>query len=301
MNELPNRSQFSKRRIAVLPFSNISPDQKDEYFADGVTDELISTLSKIRELNVISRTSVLQYKASGTGSKSVGEIGRELSVGAILEGSVRKFGNRVRITIQLIDAETDQHIWSETFDKELEDIFAIQSEIAVKVADALRLRLLEVDRRHVAEESTKDSEAYVYYLKGRFFWNKRTTEWLYRGIEQFRIAIEKDPSFAIAYSGLADCYAILGRRGDMAPSVAYPKAKECALKALELDDRLAEPHATLGAILSEYECRWKDAEKEFQRAIEINPSYAMAHNYYCLYLGHVGRSAEGIVEAKARD
>jgi tetratricopeptide (TPR) repeat protein len=190
-----------------------------------------------------------------------------------------------------------RHLWSETFDKELEDIFAIQSEIAQKIATALRLQLLARERQHVKKKATENSNAYTYYPKGRYFWNKRTYEWFNKAIELFELAIKEDPNYALAFSGLADCHVMMGRRGDVPPIVACPKAKEFAYRALELDESLAEPHATLWTILAEYEWRWQDGEEEFRRAIELNPSYAIAHNWYALYLGHVGRFDEAIAEA----
>jgi TolB-like protein len=281
-----------KNRLAILPFANISPDPKDEYFADGMTEELISTVSKVRKLQVISRTSVSRYKGGG---KSVGEIGRELNVGAVLEGSVRKVGDKVRIAAQLIDVQADQHLWSETYDRGLEDVFGVQSEIASRVAKALEVQLLGTDAQAM-KKGTESTEAYVLYLKGRYFWNKRTLEWYHRAIEQFEKAIEKDAGYALAYSGLADCHLIMGRWGYVPPAAAYPKAKQYALKAIELDEDLAEPHAALGAVLSEYEYKWSEGEREFKRSIELNPSYATAHNWYALCLGHVGRLGEAIEE-----
>jgi TolB-like protein len=283
------------RRIAVLPLANISQDPNDDYFADGMTEELISAVSKVNELSVISRTSVMQYKNQ---NKRVIDIGHDLGVGTLLEGSVRKVGNRVRISAQLIDVQSDRHLWAESYDRELEDIFAIQSDIASNVAKALEVQLVAREGQQLQRKGTENTEAYTLYLKGRYFLNGGTLDWLKKALDQFERAIEKDSTYAQAHSGLADSYLLIGRRGDVQPNVAYPKAIEYASKALVLDKGLAEPHATLGAIRQEYEWKWKEAENEFKRAIELNPSYATAHNYYALFLGHVGRFEEGIEEAK---
>jgi len=289
----PSGGAPPRDRIAVLPFANISPDPKDEYFADGMTEELISAISKVKELQVISRTSVNRYKGGG---KSVAEIGRDLNVGALLEGSVRKAANRVRISAQLIDVESDRHLWSEIYDRELEDVFGIQSEIAHRVAKALEVQLLGAENQAIGRMGTQSTEAYMLYLKGKYFWNKGTLEWFNQAIEQFERAIKKDPNYALAYSGLADSHLILGRWGYVPAAVAYPKAKSYATKALELDEGLAEPHATLGDVLAEYEWNWSEGEREFRRSIELNPSYATAHDWYALCLGHVGRFKEAIEE-----
>jgi TolB-like protein/Tfp pilus assembly protein PilF len=286
-----------KHRVAVLPLANISPDTKDEYFAEGMTEELISTLSKIGGLRVIARTSIMQYKG---GNKEIAEIGRELKVGTILEGSVRKTANKLRITVQLIDVQTQEHLWSQDYDRELEDVFAIQSDIAQRVAEALRMQLLAGEIRQIEKKATENLEAYTSYLKGRFYWNKRTPEGMEKGVAYFEQAIANDPNYAPGYAGLADCYALLGsgEYGVLLPKLAMPKAKAHALKALAIDNTLAEAHAALANVTMVYDWNWLAAEKEFTRAIELNPSYATAHHWYALCLATSGRLEEATAEMK---
>jgi len=291
----PKQLKLDQRRVAVLPLQNISPDTNDEYLADGLTEELISTISRVRELSVISSTSAMQYK---TRSKPVVEIGRELNAGTILEGSVRKAASKIRITIQMIDAMHDKHLWAESYDRELQDIFAIQSDIAERVAEALRIQLLSTEKKDIERKAPGNAEAYPLYLKGRYFWNQRELDGFKKALELFQQAIEKDPAFAPAYAGLADTHLLLGRNGHVSPKFAYPRAIEYAEKALSLDGSLPEPHVALAAIRQEYEWKWEEAENEFKRAIESNPSYAIAHIWYSLYLGHVGRLHENIEQAE---
>lgn len=289
----PHAAQPERKRIAVLPFTNMSPDPADEYFADGLTEEIISTLSKVQEVDVISRMSVMRYRKD---PKPVREISEELGVGSVLEGSVRKAGNRLRITVQMIDATNDRHLWVETYDRELQDIFAIQSDIANGVAEALRTKALLTDSARQVKLTPAATEAYELNLKGRYYWNRGTLDSFMKALEQFEGAVEKDPGYAPAYAGLADTYLLLGRNGHVTPKFAYPKAVQFASKALAIDERLAQPHVALAAIRQEYEWKWEEAEGEFRRAIEANPSYATAHGWYALYLGHVGRFEEAITE-----
>jgi adenylate cyclase len=284
-----------KRRIAILPFANVSPDPQDEYFADGITDELISTISRIRELRVIARTSAMKYKGSG---KGVAEIGRELQVGFIVEGTVRKAGNRLRIGAQLVDPETEEHRWAETYDRELQDVFAIQSDIAARIGSALRIKLLADERSDIERKATGSSKAYTLYLKGRYFWNERTKEGLDKALVYFEKAIETDPGYALAHAGLADCYVIYGDYDWMRPTEAFTKGLSYALRAIELDSRLSEPHASLGVIYNNFEGRWRDAEEEFRTAIELKPSYAIAHMWYGLLLMTLERYADAAEELK---
>jgi len=283
-----------RARIAILPFANISQDPQDEYFADGLTDELIGVVSRIPGVSVISRTSIMRYKDA---TKPVGEVGRELRVGNVLEGTVRKAGNRVRISAQLIDVRRDQSLWSKKFDRELSDVFAIQEEVAAQVAQALQPRLTPPADGASGVHRTLSSEAYACYLRGRFFWNRGTKEWLLRALEQFKSAQDLDPSYGPAYAGAADAHLLLGRRGDVPPRDAYPKAVDSALRALQLEPTLAEPHAALGSIRQEYEWKWTESEAEFKQATRLNPSYATAHSWYALFLGHVGRFDESLAEA----
>ena len=267
---------FDRRRIAVLPFANISPDPNDEYFADGMTEELISAISKIPELTVISRTSVMKYKGGG---RTIQEIRPELKVGTMLEGSVRKAGTKVRISVQLIDANKEGHLWAENYNRELQDVFEVQSDIAHKVAESLKVRLLARDAERVAKVPTADMEAYTLYLKGRFFWNERTLEGLKKAIRYFEEAIKHDPVYALAYAGLADCYTILENWSFLQPQEAAPKVLEYSKKALEIDDTLAEAHTSMAVVWANL-WEWGRAESEYKRAIELNPNYATAHQWY---------------------
>ncbi len=268
-------------RLAVLPFSNISPDPNDGYFADGITDELISTLSRLAGLRVISRTSVMRYKNT---TKSLGEIASELRVGSILEGSVRKVSDELRITAQLIDASTDEHLWSEDYDTRLKEVFRVQKEIATSVARALQVRLLSSEKKEIGKTATQSAPAYLEYIKGRQHWNARTREGNAQAVVSFEEALRLDGAFALAYAGLADCYLVNGDWGWMSPQEAFPRAKGYILRALELDPNLAEPHASLAAVYNSYEGNWSEAEREYQRAIELKPSYAIAHMWYALLL-----------------
>ncbi len=281
--------EFDTRRIAVLPFANMSPDPSDEYFADGITEELISTISKIRGLTVISRTSVMKFKNA---SASVDEIGRSLKVSSVIEGSVRKLGNRARITAQLIDVSTDGHLWSQSYDRDLNDVFAIQSNIAQEVTEALKVTLLSNEKKDIERWPTENTEAYSLYLKGRFFWNERTRDGLNKAARHLEGAVKLDPNFALAYAGLADCLVVQPNYGWLAPHEAYPKAKEYALRAIEMDPRLAEPHAALGTIYASYEHKWVQADDEFKRALELKPSYATAYHWRSILLRFMGRYSE---------
>jgi adenylate cyclase len=287
-------ARLDQHRMAVLPFSNMSPDPNDEYFADGMTEELISTISRIGGLKVIARTSVMGYKGSG---RKIGEIANELGSGTILEGSVRKSGNKVRITAQLIDAKTGDYVWSEAYDRSFEDVFAIQGDIARKVADALKVRLL-TNGVQQSKRAAKNTEAYTHYLKGRYFWNQRELEGLNKALKEFESAVQKDPGFAPAYAGLADTHHMLGRNGHIAPKYEYPRAIENAQKAIALDPLLPDPHVALAAIKQEYEWKWAEAEQQFKDAIALNPSNPIAHSWYALCLGHMGRIQAGISEAR---
>ena len=295
--EVPHRGDqpLDRSRIAVLPLANISPDPKDEYFADGMTEELIYTLSKIGGLHVIAHTSVMQYKGA---PKSVTEIGRELRVGTVIEGSVRKAGNKLRITVQLIDVESQAHLWSQRYDRELEDVFAIQSEIAEEVAEALEVRLMVEERRLVEKERAGSPEAYILYLKGRYFLNRFTEEGLRKAIEYFEQALAQDPDYAAAYAGIADAYTFLMEWGLVQPQEAYSKAKEAAEKALELDETLAEAHASLALIQLVFEDDIEAGERELRRALELNPNHAPAHLYYAHVLLAQGRIEEALAESR---
>jgi adenylate cyclase len=281
---------FQKGRIAVLPFVNISRESEDDYFADGLTEELISSVSRTQGLRVIARTSVMKYKGT---SKPVSEIGRELRVGNILEGSVRKVGERVRINVQLVDPSDEEPKWSQQYDREISDMFAIQSDIASSVAEALRLQILGMA---TAGTHTRNSEAYIAHLRGRQSWNTRTEAGIKQAIGYFQKALGEDDTFARAYSGLADCYSTLALLEFIPPNEAYPKAKEAVGKALSLDPTLAEAHTSLGLIRFQYDWDWKGAEEEFSEALRINPSYAPAHHFFADYLKAMGRFDEALAE-----
>jgi len=283
----------STRRIAVLPLANISPDPNDEYFADGMMEELISAISKIGELRVISRTSVMKYRGA---SKTVGQISRELGVGTVLEGSVRKSGDKVRITVQLIDGRTDEHLWSQSYDREVKDVFEIQSDIAQRVAGALKVQLVAKERQSIEKKATQDIEAYTLYLKGLHYRGERTGEGLKKAIEYFEEALRKDPNFALAYAAMADCYAGLGDDGTLPPDESFPKAKQLAMKALELDESIPEAHATLGSVLEDYYWDLSGAEREFERAVGQNPNYGKICHCYGVHLACMGRLDEAVVE-----
>lgn len=286
-----------KSRIAVLPFANISQNSSDEYFADGMTEELIATLSRIRDLGVIARTSVIRYKGS---NKPVTDVGRELSVSTVLEGSVRVAGKKLRITAQLIDAATEEHLWSETYDRELEDVFAIQTDIAKRIAKELKIKILKSDSLRLERRATGTPEAYSLYLKGRHALNTRTEKGLKEAIRHFQSAIKHDPNFALAYTGLADAYSILASYSleYIPPREGFPKAKAAAQRALALDDQLAEAHASLGLVKFYYDWDWNGAETEFKKALELNPGYAQAHQYYADFVKSFGRFNEALREMK---
>ncbi len=279
----------------MLPLQNMSPDPNDEYFADGMTEELITALSGIGGLTVIARTSVMPYK---TTAKRVAEIGRELGVGTLIEGSVRKAANRVRISVQIIDASNEGHLWASNYDRELNDIFAVQSEIAEKVVETIKGKLLDSDRQKLAKSSTDNVEAHTLYLKGRYYWNLRSRDGLQKAVQYFKLAVEADPDFAAAYSGLAECFIVMGRNGLSDPVIAYPKAKEYVMKALELNPYLPEAHADLASILHYYDHRLEASESEFRKAIELNPNYASAHQWFAHLLGQEGRRNEAFAEIR---
>ena len=279
---------LDKTRIAVLPFSNISPDPADEYFADGMTEELIATMSRLGGLKVIARTSVMGYKG---GHKKISEVAKELEVGSVLEGSVRKAGDRVRITIQLIDSRTSEHLWAESYERELRDIFAIQSEVSNTVAQALKVHLTSLEKVLIGKKQTLSPEAHTLYMKGRFYWNERSKEKIDKALVYFKKAVELDPGFALAYSGISDCYSVAVDYGWVNPDTGYPLAKENALKAIEIDDSLAEAHASLASSLG-YDWDFAAMEREFNRAIELRPNYAPAYHWHSIELANVGRFPE---------
>jgi adenylate cyclase len=288
-------TQPDKKRIAVLPFVNMSPDSSDEYFADGMTEEIISTLSNISQLTVISRTSVMKFKGE---KKRLPDIGRELMARSFLEGSVRKAGSHIRITVQLLDAVEDKNLWSKFYDRELQDIFACQSEIAQSVAAALKVELLSGEKRDIERRPTASPEAHALYLKGRFYWNERTKEGNEKAMKYFEEAIKRDSDYALAYAALADCYVVAGVFGWMKLKEAFPSAKGNATKAIEIYDRTAEAHTILAAVFAEFEWKGEDAEKEYRQAIELKQSYATVHQWHSMFLTMAGRLSDAYDEAK---
>jgi TolB-like protein/DNA-binding winged helix-turn-helix (wHTH) protein/Tfp pilus assembly protein PilF len=285
------------RSIAVLPLDNLSGDASQNYFADGMTDELITDLAQISALRVISRTSVMVYKGA---RKPLPQIARELNVDAVVEGTVLHSGDRVRITAQLIEASTDKHLWSQSYEGELRDTLALQNRVASAIADQIRINLTPREQAELRSAKAVNPEAYQSYLKGRYFWNKRTADSLKAALAYFNQAIEEDPKYAQAYSGLADTYALLGdwQYGVMSFKEALPKAKATAIKALELDSSLSEAHTSLGYSLRAFDWDFDSAGKEFQRAIELNPGYATAHHWNAMNLGLLGRPKEALVEMR---
>jgi TolB-like protein/DNA-binding winged helix-turn-helix (wHTH) protein/Flp pilus assembly protein TadD len=285
------------RSLAVLPLDNLSGDASQNYFADGMTDELITDLAQISALRVISRTSVMAYRGA---RKPLPQIARELKVDAVVEGTVLRSGDQVRITAQLIEASTDKHLWSQSYEGELRDTLALQSRVARAIADQIRINLTPQEQAALKNAKVVNPEAYEAYLKGRYFWNKRTGDNLKVALAYFHQAIDEDPKYAQAYSGLADTYALLGdwQYGVMPSKEAFPKAKAAAIKAVELDGALGEAHNSLAFILDGFDWDFDSAGKEFQRAIELSPSYATAHHWYAWHLSLLGRYDEAIAEMR---
>ena len=278
--------------LAVLPLQNLSKDPEQEYFSDGMTDELITKLARIGALRVISRTSVMSYKGT---KKPLTAVARELGVDAVIEGSVLRSGDKVRITAQLIHGATDRHLWAESYQRDLRDVLSMQSEVARAIAGEIAAKLTPQEEKRLAAARPVTPEAHELYLKGRYELNKQTEASLRKAIDDFRKAIEKDPGFAPAYAGLADSYSFL-RSTYAAPKDVMPQAREAARRALELDDTLAEAHVSMGLTLFFYDFDWAGAEKELRRAIELNPNLADAHDAYATFLAGMNRSAEAVAE-----
>jgi TolB-like protein/DNA-binding winged helix-turn-helix (wHTH) protein len=288
------------RSLAVLPLENLSGDVGQEYFADGMTDELITYLGQIGALRVISRTSAMTYKGA---RKPLAQIGSELNVQAVVEGSVLRSGERVRITAQLIQVAGDKHIWAHSYEGNVRDVLALQKSVARAIAEQVSATVNRQEQAALQTSSTVKPEAYDAYFRGRYFWNKRTGDGIRQAIEYFTAAIEKDPTFAAAYSGLADAYALSGdwEYGILSPQDAFARAKAAAGKALALDPNLAEAHTSLAFALDLYAWDWQTAEREYQRAIALNPGYATAHQWYGWHLIVMGRSADGIAELRTAE
>jgi TolB-like protein/Tfp pilus assembly protein PilF len=288
-----------KKSIAVLPFRNMSEKIENEYFSDGITEDIIAQLSKLKNLKVVSRTSIMQYKNS---EKNLKDIGDELDVSTILEGSVRRDNQRIRIVAQLIDADEDEHLWTATYDEQLTEIFDIQTSVAEKIAASLKTTISSADKQLFEKRVTKSLVAYDLYLKGRYHWNKRMPDDLKKSIEYFENTLKIDPQFALAYSGLADSYTILGNYSILPPNEAFNKAKEAANNALKINNMLAEAHNSLALAQMHYDWNWQSAEIGFKKAIELDPGYAMAYSLYSSYLTILKRPREAkIFRDKARE
>ncbi len=280
--------------IAVLPFTDLSPQKDQEYFCEGLAEEIITALAKIHDLEVAAKSSAFsaQFK-----NLDVREVGRQLGVAAVLEGSVRKGDTKLRVTAQLINVATGYQFWSEKYERNLEDIFAIQDEITLAIVDRLKVKLLGEEKAALLKRHTDNPEAYNLYLKGRYFWNKRTADGLKRGLECFAQAIQVDPSYARAYAGISDCYGIIGYYWTP-PRPTFMKARDAAAKAVELDDNLAEAHNSFAFVRENLEWDWAGAEREYRRALELDPEYIWAHHWYALFLATMGRHQESFGEIK---
>jgi TolB-like protein/Tfp pilus assembly protein PilF len=284
----------SEKSVAVLPFANLSRDPDNAYFATGIQDEIITRLAKITELRVISCTSTQRFKSA---PDDLPAIAKELRVANIMEGSVQRYADQVRVNVQLIKAENDTHLWADTFDRKLTDIFAVESEIARTIAETLQAKLSGEEQRQLTRRDTSNPEAYEFYLKGRYYWEKRTGQNLRKATDQFQQAADKDPNYALAYAGLADCNVLLEDYVGAPASETYPKAKIFAERALQLDSSLAEAHTSLAYALTNL-WQWEQAEEEFKRAIKLSPNYPTAHHWYSLYLLDLGRIDQAMAEIK---
>jgi TolB-like protein/DNA-binding winged helix-turn-helix (wHTH) protein len=289
------------KSLVVLPFENLSEDKDQQYFTDGMTDELTAHLAKIHQLRVISRTSAMGYKGT---HKTLSEIAGDLHVDAVIEGTILRSGNRVRITAELVQVSTDRHLWAETYESPIDDVLALQSRVATAIANEIRVNLTPEEQRLLANSKPVSAEAYENYLKGRYYWNKRSEGGLRKAIEYFQAATEKEPRYALAFAGLADCYSIIGSAiiGDVPSQEVASQARNAALKALELDPSLAEAQTSLATVRFNYDWDWNAASTGFQRSIELNPGYATAYQRYSLYLMAMGRIQESLLQMnRARD
>jgi TolB-like protein/DNA-binding winged helix-turn-helix (wHTH) protein/Tfp pilus assembly protein PilF len=294
----PNNDAASVHSLAVLPLQNLSGDPAQEYFSDGMTDALITELAQIDSLKVISRTSTIQYKGT---TKTLPEIARELNVDGIIEGTVQRSEDRVRITTQLIHGASDKHLWARSYEGDLHDALALESQVARAIAGAIKIQLTPAQSVRLAASTPIDREAYDLYLKGRYFWNKRDPADLTKALEYFKKAAEKEPSYAPAQTGLADTYSLLGAAGyDVLPTAeAMEKSRAAATKAIVIDDQLAEAHASLAFVIYSYDWDWTTAESEFKRAIALNPNYPTARQWYTELLDDLGRKDEALDQAQA--
>src|SRR5712692_11871011 len=294
-NLLGEPSSPKIQSLVVLPLENLSNDPEQEYFADGMTDQLITNLAQISALKVISRTSAMRYKGT---KKSLPEIARELHVDAVVEGAVMWVGGRVRISAQLIEAPTDYHLWAASYERDLRDVLSMQEEVTRAIASEIRVNLSAQEQARLASTRPIDPEAYRLYLKGRYYWNKRSLEGFRKAIEYFQQATAKDPAYALAYVGLADTYTYFSFFDVVPPREAMPKAKAAAARALEIDNRLGEAHVSLGYVSYMYDGDWPAAGKHFEQALALNPAYSRAHTFYPFYLSSLGRSEEALEVAR---
>ncbi len=289
-------SAVPQKSIAVLPFDNLSEDKANAYFAEGVQDEILTRLAKITDLKVIGRSSTQRFKS---GTDDVGQVAKQLGVAHLLEGSVQKAADRVRINVQLINATTSAHLWADTYDRSVTDVFAVESEVAKTIAEKLAAKLTGAEEHAITAQPTQNAQAHELYLKGRYFWNKRRGEDMKRAAEFFTQATAVDPNYALAYAGLADAYVLMPNLGAGAPSDCFPKAKAAALRALQLDENLGEAHTSLGCVLVYRDLDFAQATAEYQRALALSPNYATAHQWLAdTVLTATGRFEEAFAEYK---
>ena len=283
------------RSLAVLPLENLSVTPDQEFLADGMTDELIASLAKVKHLRVVPRTSSMAYKGT---HKSLSEIARELNVDAVVEGTVMRSGNRIRITTELVQIATDRALWAETYESNVDDVLSLQQRVAGAIVSTIQVELTPQERQNLKAYQPSSPEAYEDYLKGRYYWNKRSEEGLTKAIDYFERATKEDPNYALAYAGLADCYGIIGAAivGTVPATEVAPKAEAAARRALELDPTLAEAQTSLATVMLNYKWDWAGAESGFKKAIQLDPGYATAHQRYSLYLMAMGRTDESIKE-----
>jgi TolB-like protein/DNA-binding winged helix-turn-helix (wHTH) protein/Tfp pilus assembly protein PilF len=293
-------TQIRNKSLVVMPLENLSGDKDQEYFADGMTDDLIANLAKIRSLRVISRSTTMAYKGT---HKTLSQIASELNVDAVVEGTVLRVGNRVRITAELVQVSTDRHLWADTYESQMEDVLALQNRVSSAIVNEIRINLTPEDQERLAKTPAIAPEAYENYLKGRYYWNKRSDENLIKAIGYFEQATRQDPHYALAYAGLSDCYAIISAEifGTMPAAEAAPKARAAALRALEIDPTLAEAETSLATVKFNYDWDWSGAAEGFGKSLQHNPSYATAYQRYSLYLMAMGTSEDSFEQInKAR-
>jgi TolB-like protein/Tfp pilus assembly protein PilF len=286
------------RSLAVLPLQNLTGNPENEYLTDGMTDELITDLAKLDAVRVISHISVMRFKGT---QKPLAEIARELNVDAIVEGTVQNTNGRIHVSVQLVQAQPEKHLWAESYNRSLGDIVALQEELTREIAGAIRISITPQNQARLSRAHNISPGAYESYLKGRYFWNRRTAEDFKRAIDQFQQAIARDSGYAEAYAGLADSYLLLGGYYVAPQSESIPKARAAAQTALKLDSALAEAHASLGLIAMNYDWNWAESERQYRQAIALNPNYATAHHWYAEYLAAMGRSNEALAEIQAAE